>query len=201
MKLYLTRHGQREWNLEGRMQGRLNSDLTPLGVEQAKWLGHRLNEVDIDVICSSTSGRAVDTAKHIRGNRQITLELYEDLQEIDVGHWQGMTFEDVEGNYTDDFHHYRYKPELFKPKNQETFEAIIERAGTCIESIVKKHAGKDILIVSHGVLLKAFLAYIKKSQISEFWHGPFMNSTCLNIVEVNNGQYEIILEGDTSHYV
>ncbi|SDY53249.1 Histidine phosphatase superfamily (branch 1) [Proteiniborus ethanoligenes] len=49
-RLFITRHGQTEWNLEGRMQGQKDSKLTELGEIQAEWLGERLNEEKIDII-------------------------------------------------------------------------------------------------------------------------------------------------------
>ncbi len=201
MKLYLTRHGQTEWNLAGMMQGRLNSDLTILGIDQAKWLGDRLKDTPIDIICSSSSGRALDTAKYIKGSRPLDIESYDDLVEINVGHWQGMSHKDIEGNYAEAYNNFWHHPELFKSESQESFEDIINRAGNVLEKIVSEHQGKDILIVSHGVLLKGILAYVKKIGVKDFWTGPFMKSTCLNIIEFNQVDYQIILEGDTTHYV
>lgn len=201
MKLYLTRHGQTEWNLQGRYQGRLHSNLTDLGVNQAKWLGKHLESTPIDIICSSSSKRAVDTAKYIKGNRDISIEYYDDLKEIDLGHWQGKTHDDVQVQDAEQYHNFFNKPEAFVASKQESFQDVISRGGQCLEHIANKHAGKSVLIVSHGVLLKGILAHVKGLDISEFWSGPFMKSTCLNIIEYKDYQYTIKLEGDIGHYI
>lgn len=200
MKIFLTRHGQTEWNLEGRMQGRLNSDLTDLGKTQAMWLGQRLIDEKIDVICSSTSGRAIETAKIIRGNRPIEIDQYEGLMEFDAGEWQGMKHEDVEGNFSEAYHSFWHKPELFKSNHQEDFNQIMGRARKTLDEITHKYEGKNVLIVSHGVLLKGILASVKSLEVKDFWTGAFMKSCCLNIIDYKEKQYKIVLEGDISHY-
>jgi len=200
MRVYLTRHGQTEWNLAGRMQGRLNSNLTQLGEDQAKWLGKRLESTPIDIICSSSSGRAYDTAKLIKGDRSIDIECYDDLQEVYLADWQGMSHDDIEAQHGNQFNYYWREPEKFQPEGKESFEALIKRGSQVFNEIIKIHEGKDILIVSHGVLLKAIFAYIKSLEIKEFWSGPFMQSTCLNVLEVENGKVTILEEGNVEHY-
>ena len=69
MKLYITRHGETQWNTEKKMQGWQNSDLTGQGIENATRLGERLKDVDFSNIYSSPLGRAMDTANHIKGDR------------------------------------------------------------------------------------------------------------------------------------
>ena len=200
MKVYLTRHGQTEWNLAGKMQGRLNSNLTALGEDQARWLGKSLETTPIDIICSSSSGRAFDTAKLIKGDREIDIEQYDDLQEVYLADWQGMLHSDIEALYNDQFNSYWREPEKFQAGEKESFEALIKRGSTVFNEILSTHKGKDVLIVSHGVLLKAIFAYIKSLDIKEFWSGPFMQSTCLNVLEITNGEIKIIDEGNITHY-
>ena len=200
MKVYLTRHGQTEWNLAGKMQGRLNSNLTTLGEDQARWLGKSLESTPIDVICSSSSGRAYDTAKLIKGDRAIDIEQFDDLQEVYLADWQGMLHDDIEALDADQFNSYWRAPEKFRAGEKESFEELIERGRTVFNEIIRVHDGKDILIVSHGVLLKAIFAYIKSLEIKEFWSGPFMQSTCLNVLEITNGEIVIVEECNITHY-
>lgn len=200
MKLYLTRHGQTEWNLAGRMQGRLNSNLTALGKQQATWLGERLKDESIDVICSSSSGRAIETAELIRSERNIDMVLMDELREIDLGHWQGMLIDDVIATHPEDSHAYWYQPESFVAKKQESFDEIIKRAGNALKMIIEKHEGQNVLVVSHGVFLKALFAHIENKSISQFWEGPFMHSTALSILKYDQNGFEICLQGDTTHY-
>src|SRR5690554_4521335 len=90
MKIYLTRHGQTEWNVIGKLQGWGNSNLTEKGIENAKRLSQRLKEVNFDYVYSSPQQRALDTAKLIRGDRNIEINVLDDLREIGFGSWEGM---------------------------------------------------------------------------------------------------------------
>lgn len=200
MKIYITRHGETEWNLAGRMQGQMDSSLSPLGIEQATWLGSRLKDVNIDVICSSTSGRALQTAELIRGERDIKVVQYENLREIFLGDWEGMLHDDIAENDPEDYNNLWHHPERFSPKNKESIEGITKRAGLIIDELIRTYRGQDILIVSHAMLLKGIFAYIKKFELSEFWCGPFMKATCLSIIEVDGDSIEFTLEGDVTHY-
>ncbi|MEE1541372.1 MAG: histidine phosphatase family protein, partial [Paludibacteraceae bacterium] len=95
-KIYLCRHGETEWNVVKRMQGQNNSNLTELGVSQAKALGKRLEDIDIDIIYSSSCQRALDTAMHARGNRDLQIIAEDDLREINLGNWEGLLFSEAE---------------------------------------------------------------------------------------------------------
>jgi broad specificity phosphatase PhoE len=90
-ELYVLRHGETEWNAQGRMQGALNSPLTPEGIKQALRQAEILQSVDLarfDIL-SSPQGRAFETAA-IALARQVT-HLHTDvrLREIGVGEWAG----------------------------------------------------------------------------------------------------------------
>lgn len=200
MKIYMTRHGETEWNIEGRLQGQLNSDLTELGIKQAQWLGKRLENVDFDVICSSPSGRTVQTTNQIKGERPIPVEYYDDLKEIYLGPWEGEKHQVIEKEYPEAFQHFWHEPHLFEAEGQEDFKAIIERGKKVLHEIIDKHEGETVLIVSHAILLKGILAYVKGYTVKEFWDGAFMKATNLSILEVENKIISILLEGDISHY-
>ena len=71
--VYVTRHGETEWNVEKRMQGRKNSALTENGMLQAKQLGDRMKDLPIDAIYSSPSERTLHTAELIKGERDVPI--------------------------------------------------------------------------------------------------------------------------------
>ena len=88
--LYIVRHGETEWNKEGRIQGRLNSDLTSKGKKYAKLLGERLKDTEFAHLISSPSGRTLETAQLIKGNRDLPVVTDERIMEMNLGSWQGM---------------------------------------------------------------------------------------------------------------
>lgn len=85
MNIYIARHGETKWNVEGRMQGFKNSDLTQRGISDARSLGESLKNIDFDYIYSSPLGRALDTAKYIRKDDSINIILDDSLKELNLG--------------------------------------------------------------------------------------------------------------------
>lgn len=201
-RVYLTRHGQTEWNLERRMQGQKNSDLTELGQQQASWLHNALNKEKLAHIYVSQSGRTRQTAALIRGDQEWPITPVAELMEIYLGSWEGMTFEEASETHPEAQHSFWKAPHKYVPVDDgETFEQLQQRAVSFIQKAVKEHEGQDILLVTHGIVLKTVMAYYKKIDIKELWSGEMMHPTALNLLLFkDDGSVEIAIEGDTSHY-
>lgn len=200
IRLYLTRHGETQWNLEGRMQGRKDSPLTALGENQARWLGASLHETPLDLIIASASGRAMRTAELIQGTRPIELLPKANLMEIDLGDWEGLTNEEVESRYAMEHRNFWNFPHLYQSAGGESFAQVLSRAGQEIETILADHCGKNILIVTHAVVLKSLLAYFGGKELKDLWSGAFMKPTSLTLLEIDGDQRRFLLQGDVSHY-
>lgn len=198
MKLYIIRHGQTKWNKEMRLQGWNNSDLTQHGVENAEKLSQRLKDIDFDYIYSSTQRRAIETANIIKGERDTEIVQLEGLREIGFGSWEGMKIEDINLKYSNEYNTYINKPHLYRPVDGESFQELFSRVKDSLERILSKK-GENILIVCHGVTIKALFSIIKGIPLEEFYKIPIYLGTALNICEVNGDDIRFILEGDTSH--
>lgn len=199
-KIYLTRHGETQWNTLRKMQGHMDSPLTDLGRQQAAWLADRLKDVSIDHIYSSPSGRAMETAELINAHKGLDIRTSDQFKEIYLGSWEGLTQPEIEAFDAERYQHFWYEPESFVPSNGESFEDVIERTSAAMERLAEKHQGESLLIVAHAVVLKALIAYVEKKEIKDFWKGPFMNSTCLNCFEKTESGWQVTMLGDTSHY-
>lgn len=146
--LYLMRHGETEWNAEGRMQGRLNSHLTETGLRQARRQAELVTHIDADRY-SSPQGRAVETAGIIFEGKDFVLD--ERLREIDVGGFSGRLTEDLR----------REHPELFtgsrldwydRTPDGEHFEQLSSRCRDFLDQLEG-----PALIVTHGITLHMLL--------------------------------------------
>ncbi|MCQ2195389.1 MAG: histidine phosphatase family protein [Paludibacteraceae bacterium] len=201
VKLFLTRHGQTEWNVEKRMQGQMDSNLTDLGRKQAEALGKRLADEKIDVIYSSPLGRALDTAKLIRGNRTIEILTDEGLMELYLGPWQGRLLSEVSEEFPTQTENFWKHPKLYERTDAESYFQLLERASNAIARIAEKEKGKNVLIVTHGIVLKTLRAYFQYQGIDEIANYPKSPlSTALSIVEQKDGRWNIRLWNDTAHY-
>ncbi len=144
--LYLMRHGQTVWNAEGRMQGRLDSPLTPLGVAQARrqaWLVRDLTGMSY---YASTAGRARQTAQIVFAGQGVTFD--DRLHEIDIGSFSGQLWEELRPAH----------PAIFRDTGLgwydrapggEHFSGLAIRVRSFLDDL----AG-PALIVTHGITLR-----------------------------------------------
>lgn len=198
MKLYITRHGTTQWNIERRLQGWNDSPLTKEGINRAIRLGQSLADVDFDVIYSSPQDRALSTAKLIRGNKDIPIVINKSLRELGFGTWEGMELGEIEKRYPKEYYIYRNKPELYKPLDGESFDDLFNRVESFLEELKTKDY-KNILIVTHGVTIKVLISIIKGLTLDEFSSLPVYTGTALNICEIKEDKIQLIVEGDISH--
>lgn len=197
--LYITRHGQTEWNTERRMQGWGDSPLTKVGIEQAERLGKRLKEKKIDLIYSSPLGRAIKTAQIIRGERNIPIICDDRLKEIKLGKWEGMNHEFIDSNYKEDINNFWHNPKAYKPIEGETFFQLRDRVKSFLDEVITEHKDESILIVTHAIALKSIMNYIEDLTIDNFWTEPHINPTSLTKVEIKDLNRKVILNADISH--
>jgi len=199
LTLYITRHGQTEWNVQSRMQGWADSPLTVTGVEAATQLGKRLQDVPLDAVYSSTSGRTVHTAQLILGERTTPLIQKADLREINVGEWQGMLSADIERDFGDQLKTYYEHPSQFKPTSGESFHMLKERVLRAVEDIAEAHPNGHVLIVTHGVVKKCLINHFSGAQVDSMWDPPFIHGTSLTMLEIDTDRRELTMIGDMSH--
>ncbi len=198
MKLYIIRHGTTKWNVERRLQGRKDSELTEEGIKRAIMLRDRLQDVDFDMIYSSPLNRALETAKIIKGQRNIEIIIHKSLCELDFGNWEGMQISEIERKFPKEYYSYIKDPESYIPIDGESFEELFIRVKHFLDDIARLDA-KNILVVTHGVTIKAILAIIKKLSLKEFSSIPVYTGTALNICDISKNKIEILVEGDITH--
>jgi len=199
--LYLTRHGQTEWNVARKIQGHNDSPLTEHGLLQADWLCEVLRDINFNAIYSSTSLRAVKTAEIIRGNREVNIIAKDDLREIGMGDWEGLERDTLEEKYREEYSVYCNAPHLYKPaSNGESYFDVQQRVLPLIRNIVASHHGTNVMIVTHTVTLKLIMGYFENRPLERLWDPPFIHPTCLCKVAIEDNTALIELHGDTSHY-
>ena len=137
--LFLARHGETDWNRDGRFQGQADPPLNERGRLQARALAERLAGVGLDAIYSSDLRRALETAEIVAATRRATVIADPGLREIDVGSWTGLTREQVAERFPGAERH-----------DGETVEDFRARVLAAVERIARSHPGGRVLVVSHG---------------------------------------------------
>jgi probable phosphoglycerate mutase len=141
--ILLARHGETDWNLQGRFQGWADPPLNETGRAQARSLAEQLAEVPFDAVYSSDLRRAHETALIVAEPHAVPVVVDPGLREIDVGSWSGLTRPEIDARFPGADHH-----------DGETREEHLSRVLEAVERIARAHPGERILIVSHGGSLR-----------------------------------------------
>ena len=116
-----------------------------------------------------------------------------------MGDWEGETQGAIEAVYPMEFDAFWNNPHLYKPVKGESFVEVKERAMNALDRIQHEYETGNILIVTHSVVIKCFYSIFKNASIDSLWDPPFIHDTSLTVVEIEEGGFKIILEGDLSH--
>lgn len=202
MEIYFIRHGQTKWNEEKRFQGHSDSPLTEKGISQAILLGEHLKEIEFDKFYSTSLKRAYDTAKYIRGNREIEITIFDAFKEISMGEMEGANREEFVKLYPLQHEYFfadqvEYDP---SPYNGESFLELRERVKKGLEEFVELNKNyKRVLVVSHGATLKVLMHLIYQEDLSTLKDIEIPKNTSYSIVKYENGKYEVLDFSNISH--
>jgi len=168
-KLILIRHGETDWNTEGRWQGQIDLPLNANGLEQAEQIANCLSESKICAIYSSDLNRAVETAKALEKVTGLPIHIDPRLREIHQGEWQGLLVEEIKERYAEAFQKRLENPCSVAPPGGETAKNVHKRVIKAINEIVKKHPGEKIAIISHGFAIAVAWVHFNKIPFELVW--------------------------------
>jgi alpha-ribazole phosphatase len=150
-QLCLIRHGQTDWNLEGRYQGQSDVPLNEKGFEQARSLVGQLDGRSFAAIFSSDLMRARQTAEHIAKDLGLTVQIEPRLREINQGEWEGVLVDDIKARYAEIWSQRTMDPANVRPPGGETVREVAERVSAALDDISRLFPNGQVLIVSHGL--------------------------------------------------
>lgn len=171
MKIYLLRHTETKMNEEGKIQGKINTELSRKGMKEAEKIRDNLKDYDFDVCFSSPLIRAMQTAFTVVGDRVLILK-DDRLIERDLGSYEG---KDKKDNILDDYWDYNSN---LSTNDVEPIRDVYQRIEAFLEDIKDDYQDKKVLIVSHGAIIRAF-------------HNKFHN--CIDnpdLIKIKNGYFE-----------
>ncbi|WP_042351932.1 histidine phosphatase family protein [Bacillus massiliigorillae] len=199
LRLYVTRHGETVWNTQRRLQGWKDSPLTEKGIHHAKLLGNRLQDVEFQAVYSSPSNRTVTTTECILENRTQSIMTDDSLREIHMGHWEGQTEDELDEHDVAMYQSFFYAPHRFEATTGESFTDVENRVVQILNRITSENDEGNILVVTHTVIIKILLKYVKNIPLENLWEPPYIHDTSLTVLEIDNGQMNFVMEGDISH--
>jgi uncharacterized phosphatase len=161
MKLGFIRHGQTNWNAEGRLQGSSDIPLNEVGRQQARDAVTVLGAGTWDAIVSSPLSRARETAEIIAAGLGIELgRSYDELIERDYGQAEGMQDGEWEKLWPDKI-----------GGGIETLDSVVSRGRAAIELIAADFPGKNVAVVCHGTIIRYTLSALAGNQFDSILNG------------------------------
>lgn len=165
----LIRHGETDWNVEGRYQGQLDIRLNERGRQQSYDLISLLDVRKPSMIYSSDLSRARETAEILGSELRVPILLDPRLREIDLGSWEGMLFEEIQAKYSELLVLRKQDPHNVSAPGGETLIQVQNRVFAAIDDIRKIHQNESVAIVSHGLPLAIVQAWHQGRRIEEVW--------------------------------
>ena len=172
MILYLARHGETDFNEEGRYQGQRESDLTPRGRLQAERLSIGLQGLGVQRVISSPLGRCVESARPLATRLILPVEIAPNLIEIAHGTWEGRLRSEIEENDPQTMLAWRNQPETVVFDGGESLAMVNAR---WIHFLGSLHGEMTTVIVTHDVVVRLALLAANDRPLSRFWEPVVKN--------------------------
>lgn len=193
--LILTRHGETDWNRQGKLAG--SNDLPILtneGLKQASALAIKLKNFNIETIYRSKLKRAIQTASIISKTLGKRVKFSSALNERSWGKLEGKEWQKNKKRLVQMYE----SNKTSRPRGGETFKEFKKRILEYVENILEKNEGKTILLVTHGGVIRTIIKIFKNIPEEEMENFRVYN-TSLTIFKINEGKIEEELLADIKH--
>ncbi|WP_024546691.1 histidine phosphatase family protein [Picosynechococcus sp. NKBG15041c] len=173
LRLLLVRHGETNWNREGRFQGTMDIPLNENGQAQAAKAQAFLKDVNLDFAVTSPMSRPKETAEIIlQAHPQIQLATHPQLEEIGHGLWEGKLESEIEADFPGMLQEWQTKPETVQMPEGENLQQVWDRANQAWDEIVAQYSQTSNqvgLVVAHDAINKVILCRVMGLQPKDIW--------------------------------
>lgn len=167
--VYIIRHGQTDWNLAHKLQGKTDIPLNDNGRQMAIEAGNEVRKIDFDICYCSPLDRAKETARLLLDGTDTPIEVDDRLIEMNFGDYEGgqWSFDDLSVYVNTFFVH----PEEYVANNgAESLDELLARTNSfLVEKIYPVADDKNILIVGHGAMNCSIFTNAHKLDKKDFW--------------------------------
>lgn len=196
--VYAIRHGETEWNIEGKQQGHLDSPLTENGIKQAHAIADALAGFGIEQIYSSDLGRAAQTAEIISCKLNIAAGFDQRLRERNLGSLQGMTKSEYQKKFPKNYSAFHTEDPDYVIPGGESARCQYKRCTDGCTELAMRHPGGKILIVTHGGVLTSLFYCTFGIPLEKPRRFSLFNAA-INCFSVIDHKWYLSTWGDISH--
>jgi broad specificity phosphatase PhoE len=200
-RLLLVRHGATTLSTEDRFAGSTDVLLSDEGRHQAAGLASRLRSDRLAAVYCSTLRRTAETAAIIAEPHGLEPVPRHGLREIDHGHWEGLTRQEVERRFGDEYARWEADPFTVAPDGGECGVDVMARALPVVRAIVESHRGQQILVVSHKATIRLIISSLLGFDARGYRDRLDQAPACLNVLDFKDPvRARLMLFNDVSHY-
>jgi len=200
-KFILVRHGESVWNSERRIQGSLDPELSPRGRRQTDLLVAHLGvhlSPAVAAIYASPLRRAAQTAEQIAGAYHLPVIHDPDLRELFLGAWEGKTVAEIQAAFPGLYEKWLEDPLAFPAPGGEDLRAFERRVVGAIQRMQRDHPRGDLIVVSHGGVIKALLCFALGLDIRHLFRLK-QDNTAVSRIQLDGPSRRVLLLNDTCH--
>lgn len=196
MNIYLLRHGETEQNLKGFYYGNLDIDITDKGIKQIEYINDKVKNIPFDKIYISNMKRAKSSADIISRDKDIPYIRDKRLNEMNLGIFEGKSYENIKNEYPIEFKGWSDDWKNYDPPQGESYVDFYERVKDFFQEILELQ-DENILLVTHGGVIRSILAYIMGENLDAFWKfGSKNGDLTLVKYEYGNLYIDFIIHAD-----
>ena len=189
--LILVRHGQTEWNLNGKYQGQSDVPLTERGRKQAQLLAEHFPVDHVDAIYCSTLCRARVTAETIAARFGLTVKPDPAFRELSFGDWEGLTYQQIVEGWPEGMANFLHHPDILQIPHGESFPQLQERGMKRLNEVLAEHKDQTIVVVCHGAILRSLLCAILGIPLANVWRMRQCN-TAVDMVDYDADNFPTV---------
>ena len=197
-ELILIRHGETDWNVQGRFQGQIDVPLNALGQRQAQRVAERMARERVDVLYCSDLLRTRQTAEPAAQKLQLQAAPDAGLREQHFGILEGLSFDEVQTRHPRQLADWLlYDPDYALPEG-ESVRSFHARVVGAVQALAARHAGQTLAVVTHGGVLDMVFRTVHGLPLHGPRNCPIPNAG-LNRLRVRGERIEIVNWADDAH--
>lgn len=182
MKLFLIRHGQTDWSINGKIQGSCDIELNATGIKQAEDLSNRILEekYNFSKIYSSSKIRAAKTAEILSKVTNVEYVLIDGIEEINFGEWEGLSWKEIEEKYPIEYEEWLVNRRYTKPPKGESYQDMLQRVLHTINQIMNENS-ENVVIVTHSAVIMCIQCYLTNTPFEDMRKFKVDNASVIEI--------------------